>query len=51
MYATPWLMSATPPELVRPTPALGEHNDSIFRELMGLSDEEIESLVGKGILV
>jgi len=51
IYGTPWGLSATPTELVRPTPALGEHNDYVFRELLGLTDEEIERMTRAGVLV
>ncbi len=51
IYATPWLLSATPAELTRPTPKLGEHNDYVYRELLGLDDDEIARLEGEGILV
>ncbi len=51
IYGTPWLLSATPAELVCPTPALGEHNDAVFKDIMKLGDEEIAKLVEAGILV
>ncbi len=51
IYATPWLLTETPPELTRPTPKLGEHNDYVYGELMGLDDDEVERLQSEGILV
>jgi crotonobetainyl-CoA:carnitine CoA-transferase CaiB-like acyl-CoA transferase len=51
IYATPWLLSATPAGLVRPTPTLGENNDYVFRELLELGDDEIERLQKEGVLV
>jgi crotonobetainyl-CoA:carnitine CoA-transferase CaiB-like acyl-CoA transferase len=36
---------------VRPTPKLGEQNDYVFRELLGLDDEEIERLRKEDVLV
>jgi crotonobetainyl-CoA:carnitine CoA-transferase CaiB-like acyl-CoA transferase len=51
IYATPWHLTATPPELVRPTPALGEHNDYVFGELLGLDRAEIARLQEAGVLV
>jgi benzylsuccinate CoA-transferase BbsF subunit len=51
IYATPWLLSATPAGLVRPTPKLGENNDYVFRELLELGDDEIERLREEGVLV
>jgi crotonobetainyl-CoA:carnitine CoA-transferase CaiB-like acyl-CoA transferase len=51
IYGTPWLLSETPAELICPTPALGEHNDYVFKEILKLSDEEITRLTEAGILV
>jgi crotonobetainyl-CoA:carnitine CoA-transferase CaiB-like acyl-CoA transferase len=41
----PWRFSRTPATIARWTPQLGEHNDYVFRELLGLTREEIEGLV------
>jgi len=51
-FAKPARYSATPPELRRGAPGLGEHGDEILREL-GLSRDEIGNLrqrevVGRG---
>ncbi|WP_213774823.1 CoA transferase [Bradyrhizobium sp. dw_78] len=35
---------------VQPSPLLGEHNHSIYREWLGLSDEELESLRERGTI-
>jgi crotonobetainyl-CoA:carnitine CoA-transferase CaiB-like acyl-CoA transferase len=51
IYGTPWLLSETPAALTCKTPALGEHNDYVFRELLGLGDDEIERLKADGVLV
>jgi crotonobetainyl-CoA:carnitine CoA-transferase CaiB-like acyl-CoA transferase len=51
IYATPWLLSATPAGLERPTPTLGKNNDYVFRELLELGDDEIERLQKEGVLV
>lgn len=37
-------MSRTPGDLRRPAPALGQHNDEVFREILGMKDDEIERL-------
>jgi crotonobetainyl-CoA:carnitine CoA-transferase CaiB-like acyl-CoA transferase len=37
--------SRTPATATWPAPAIGEHNDHVLRELLGLSDEEITELV------
>ena len=51
IYGTPWLLDATPPGLERPAPQLGEHNDEVFRDILDLSEEEIDRLTKDGILV
>ena len=40
----PWKMSRTPSFIRRPAPALGEHNERILGELLGLGDAEIAEL-------
>ncbi len=51
IYSTPWLLSETPPEVTRGTPALGGDNDYVFKQLVELADDEIEDLKGQGVLV
>ena len=34
----------------RPGPKMGEHNGYVLEELMGLSREEVEALVGRGVV-
>ena len=41
----PWRFSRTPARLERWTPQLGEHNDYVFGDLLGLSRDEIRELV------
>ena len=38
------------PEPPRPAPLLGEHNDEVWGELVGLSGAEIERLVADGVI-
>ncbi len=40
----PWRLSRTPGKLKTWTPDLGEHNQYVFGELLGMSNDEIESL-------
>ncbi|MFQ5856299.1 MAG: CaiB/BaiF CoA transferase family protein [Anaerolineae bacterium] len=49
--APPFLLSETPAEIRRPSPCLGEHNDYVFGELLGMSRAEIEQLEAEGVLV
>ncbi len=44
-----FLLSKTPYELKRP-PALGEHNDYVFKELLGLSDSEVADLIKQKVI-
>ena len=49
LYPGPlWQMSKTPNRLRLPPCRLGEHNDYVYRELLGLSPEEIADLEAKG---
>ena len=41
----PWRLSRTPAKLEGWTPKLGEHNQYVFGQLLGLSAEEIDELV------
>ena len=43
-------LSETPGEIRRPAPLLGEHNDYVFGELLGLSKDEIERLIQEKII-
>jgi crotonobetainyl-CoA:carnitine CoA-transferase CaiB-like acyl-CoA transferase len=47
--APPYILSETPSEQ-RPSPLLGEHNDLVYREILGLSGEEIERLTAEGVI-
>ena len=44
-----FLLSKTPYEL-KPAPSLGQHNDYVFKELLGLSDEEIIKLENEKVI-
>jgi crotonobetainyl-CoA:carnitine CoA-transferase CaiB-like acyl-CoA transferase len=45
-----WKMSETPLFCRLPPPLMGEHNDYVFRELLGLAQEEIGSLTEEQII-
>lgn len=47
--APPFLLSETPAEIRRPSPCLGEHNDYVFGELLGMSRAEIEQLKAEAV--
>jgi crotonobetainyl-CoA:carnitine CoA-transferase CaiB-like acyl-CoA transferase len=50
IVGAPWRMSATPPSITRAAPLLGEHNDYVLGELLGLSVEERQRLVAGRIV-
>ncbi len=48
-YAGPmWRLPETPVEFAQPPVMFGEHNDHIYRELLGMDDTEIERLRAAG---
>jgi crotonobetainyl-CoA:carnitine CoA-transferase CaiB-like acyl-CoA transferase len=49
-YAPMPRLSATPGRLDRPGPRLGEHNDDVFRGLLGFSDARVKALVDAGVI-
>jgi crotonobetainyl-CoA:carnitine CoA-transferase CaiB-like acyl-CoA transferase len=44
-----WKMSRTPGRLRMPAPCFGQHNRYVFKELLGMSDEEIDRLAQEGV--
>ena len=45
----PIKLSATPPQFDNPAPLLGQHNEYVYSELLGMSAEEIESYKQEGV--
>ncbi len=45
----PFRLSRTPGEPGRPAPCLGQHNEQVYREVLGLSDEEFVGLLAEGV--
>ena len=43
-------MSKTPGEIETPTPKVGQHTEEIFKQLLGLSMEEISELKEKKVV-
>ena len=33
-----------------PAPCLGQHNEYVFREILGMSDDEIANLLAEGVI-
>ncbi|MDA0366635.1 MAG: CoA transferase, partial [Chloroflexi bacterium] len=48
--APAYRLSATPAYPQRPAPLLGEHNEQVYRELLGYSADELAELVAAGVL-
>ena len=48
--APPWKLSATSAEITRHSPLLGEDNEHVFCDLLGMPVEEFATLVGDGII-
>ena len=46
----PWRFSRTPARADRPAPLLGQHNQYVLGELLGMSNEEIEGLVAEEVV-
>jgi benzylsuccinate CoA-transferase BbsF subunit len=43
-------LSDSPPVLATPGPNLGEHNDEVLRDFLGLSEDEVKRLAERGVL-
>lgn len=50
VIAPPWRLSETPARIHRHAPLLGEHNEYVFGELLGMSTEEIKRLEEEKVL-
>ncbi|MCI0829009.1 MAG: CoA transferase [Chloroflexi bacterium] len=46
----PWKMSATPGQVRWPSPTLGQHNEEVYGELLGMTGQEIGQLEKTGII-
>lgn len=49
MEAPPWVFTRTPGHIRLPAPGFAEHNDYVFRELLGLDDARVEQLRSEGV--
>ena len=50
MEAPPWKLSRTPAEPILPAPGFGEHNSYVFRDVLKLSDVEVDRLYDEGVV-
>jgi benzylsuccinate CoA-transferase BbsF subunit len=51
LYNVPWVLSNTPGTVRKCAPRLGEQNDYVYGDILGLSKEEIDDLIEKEVLV
>lgn len=50
-YRAPaYKLSKSPSQLVRPGPCLGEHNEFVYKEILGYSDEEMADMLVEGVI-
>jgi len=50
VYNTPWQFSLTRCGVDRPSPKIGEHNDYVFGEVLGMTAEDIGALVEQQVM-
>lgn len=50
LYRTPWCMESSPPRIAHSAPLLGQHNATVFGDILGMSAGEIEALTAEGVL-
>ncbi len=50
VFGVPWKFSKTPSRITKAAPVMGESNDYVFRELLGLSSDEIGRLIDEGVI-
>ena len=48
VLSMPWLVNGARP-VMHPAPALGQHNDYVYREILGLTPEEQAALAASGV--
>ncbi len=46
----PWMINGRRPVSIKGQPMRGQHNDFVYRELLGLSEEEVKSLVEQQVI-
>ncbi len=50
LYGVPWHFSDTPGGVRTPAPTLGQHNDYVLRELLGIDEASLVQLVGEQVV-
>jgi len=49
-HAPAYRLSKTPCAIERPGPCLGEHNEYVYRQILGFSDDEIADMLIEGVI-
>ena len=49
-HAPAYQLSGTPCELRRAAPCLGQDNEYVYREILGLSDDDIADMLAEGVI-
>ena len=49
-HAPAYRLSKTPCDIERPGPCLGEHNEYVYRQILGFSDDEIADMLVEGVI-
>ncbi len=50
MEGPAWVLASDPAHVRLPAPSFGEHNSYVFRDLLGLSDEQVDDLAASGVI-
>jgi benzylsuccinate CoA-transferase BbsF subunit len=50
VLGAPWKLSETPAEVIKASPTMGENNEYVFGELLGLSSNEIKRLMDEQVI-
>ncbi|MFC1909796.1 CaiB/BaiF CoA transferase family protein [Chloroflexota bacterium] len=45
-----FILSKTPREVSRPSPCMGEHNEYVYKELLGMTDDELAECIASGCI-
>jgi formyl-CoA transferase len=51
VYNNPMRLSDMPPQIRRPAPSIGEHNDYVLKDLLGYSTAQVADLVAQKIIL
>jgi len=50
VYGVPWVLGDTPGEVHTPAPTLGQHNEFVFHQLLGVPIERLERLRSEKVI-